>query len=181
MGVTNPRKSGTFNDRYYPRIKEEVMKKIVVLVAVVAITVISVVVQAAEKASLPKGYEKWEKSKQKIVTDKKSLFYGIHYIYVDKKTMKTYKGGGTYPEGSRFVVVFYNIKEEGGKTVEGKKNMIVLMKKDKTYKETGGWLFAGFNADGKPSGVDPVKNCYECHLKDAKDRDLVISTYADFK
>ena len=35
--------------------------------------------------STPKGYEKWERSKQKTVTDKKSLFYGIHYIYADKK------------------------------------------------------------------------------------------------
>ncbi len=95
--------------------------------------------------------------------------------------MKTYKTGGKYPEGSQFVVVFYNIKDEGGKPVKGKKNMIVLMKKDKKQQETGGWLFAGFNPDGKPSGVDPVKNCYECHLKDTQANDLVISKYADFK
>src|SRR5512139_3872456 len=88
--------------------------------------------------SLPKGYESWEKSRKKIVEDKKSLFYGVHYIYVDKKAMKAYKGGGAYPEGSRFVVVFYNRNEEGGKQVEGKKNMIVLMQRDKKQKETGG-------------------------------------------
>ena len=136
---------------------------------------------AAEKVSLPKGYEKWEKSRQKIVTDKKSLFYGIHYTYVDKKTMPAFKSGGKYAEGSRFVVVHYNIREEGGKPVEGKKNMIVLMKKDKKYKNTGGWLYAGFGPDGKLSGIDPVKNCYECHLKEAKSTDFVISKYADFR
>ena len=59
--------------------------------------------------------------------------------------------------------------------------MIVLMEKNKKYKETGGWLFAGFTPEGKPSGIDPVKNCYECHLKMAKDNDLVISRYRDFK
>jgi cytochrome P460 len=136
---------------------------------------------AADKVVLPKGYEKWEKSKQKMVTDKNSLFYGSHYIYVDKKAMPAYKAGKGYPEGSRFVVVFYNIKDEGGKMVEGKKNMIVLMQKDKKQKETGGWLFAGFSPDGKPSGVDPVKNCFECHLKEAKDREFVFSKYSDFR
>ncbi len=157
------------------------MRNLVFLAVAAVLALAASQVVAADKASLPKGYEKWEKSKEKIVNDKKSLFYGIHYIYVDKKAMKTYKTGGKYPEGSQFVVVFYNIKDEGGKPVKGKKNMVVLMKKDKKQQETGGWLFAGFNPDGKPSGVDPVKNCYECHLKDTQANDLVISKYADFK
>ena len=147
---------------------------------VLTVSVGSAALAAAASASLPKGYESWEKSRRKIVDDKKSLFYGVHYLYVDKKAMKAYKGGGSYPEGSRFVVVFHNLKEEGGKQVEGKKNMIVLMQRDKRQKETGGWLFAGFGPDGRPSGIDPVKNCFECHQKDAADRQFVISTYADF-
>jgi hypothetical protein len=157
------------------------MKKIGVLLTVLAVMVIAATALAAEKVVLPKGYAKWEKSKQQIITDKNSLFYGIHYTYVDKKALPTFKSGGKYAEGSQFVVEFFNIKDEAGKQVAGKKNMVVLMRKDKKQKETGGWLFAGFNADGKPSGVDPVKNCYECHLKTAKDTDLVISKYADFK
>ncbi len=157
------------------------MKKLVFLVVAAVLALAASQAVAADKVALPKGYEKWEKSKEKVVNDKKSLFYGIHYIYVDKKAMKTYKAGGKYPEGSQFVVVFYNIKDEGGKPVKGKKNMIVLMRKDKKQQATGGWLFAGFNADGKPSGVDPVTNCYECHQKDTQANDLVISKYADFK
>ncbi len=157
------------------------MLKIVMVLAALAMG--TAVAQAADtqKISLPKGYEKWEKSKQKMVTDKKSLFYGIHYIYADKKAFSAYKGGGKYPEGSRFVVAYYNIKEVAGKPVEGKKNMIVLMEKNKKHAETGGWLFAGFTPEGKPSGLDPVKNCFECHVKEAKDRDFVISRHADFK
>ena len=157
------------------------MKKIVVLMTLAALLAVVGVSSAADKVSLPKGYEKWEKSKEKVVNDKKSLFYGIHYTYVDKKAWPAFKGGGKYPEGSRFVVVFYNINDEGGKPARGKKNMIVLMEKNRKYQETGGWLFAGFNPDGKPSGVDPVKNCYECHLKEVKDTDFVFSKYADFK
>ncbi|GFE59390.1 cytochrome P460 family protein [Geobacter sp. AOG1] len=157
------------------------MKKIATLLTVFAVTAIAATALAAGKVPLPKGYAKWEKSKQQIITDKNSLFYGIHYTYVDKKAMPVFKAGGKYPEGSQFVIEYFAIKDVGGKPTAGKKNMVVLMRKDKTQKETGGWLFAGFNPDGKPSGVDPVKNCYECHLKMAKDTDLVISKYAEFK
>ncbi len=157
------------------------MKRISALISIFTTLAFAATAMSAEKAALPKGYQKWEKSSRKIETDKKSLFYGIHYIYVDKKAMKGYKTGGTYPEGSMFVVINYNIKEVDGKPVEGKKNMIVLMKKDKKFKDTGGWLFAGFSPNGKPSGIDPVKNCYECHLKEAGKTDLVISKYSNFR
>ena len=157
------------------------MKKIALLITIASIFAAVSISLAASAVSLPKGYEKWEKSKQQIINDKKSLFYGIHYTYVDQKAMKAFKAGGKYPEGSRFVVVQYGIRQEGGKPVQGKKSMVVLMKKDRKYKETGGWLFAGFTPEGKPSGIDPVKNCFECHLKEAKDRDFVISRYADFR
>ena len=157
------------------------MKKLSMIAAVVVLVLVASLSMAADKAALPKGYEKWEKSREKVVNDKNSLFYGIHYTYVDKKAWPAFKAGGKYPEGSRFVVVFYNIKEEAGKPVKGKKNMIVLMEKDRKHANTGGWHFAGFKPDGKPSGVDPVKNCFECHLKEAKANDYVISKFADFR
>ena len=157
------------------------MGKLTSLLVIVLLGASCLAVGAAEKVSLPRGYEKWAKSKEKVVTDKNSPFYGIHYIYVDKKALPAYQKGAGYPEGSRFVVEFFGIREEGGKQVAGKKSMVVLMKKDKKQTATGGWLFAGFGADGKPSGVDPVKNCFECHLKEAKDREFVYSKFVDFK
>ncbi len=152
--------------------------KIAVLCSVLLLTFQTLAAFAASP-SLPKGYSAWQKSYRKVVTDKKSLFYGIHYIYADKKAMKGYQAGNKFPEGSRIVVEFFNIKENPA--VDGPKNMIVLMQKDKKQKETGGWLFAGFGADNKPSGIDPVRNCFECHQKDAVKKDYVISTVKDFK
>lgn len=157
------------------------MLKITTLALALALAGTAAQTEAATAVKLPAGYGKWAKSAEKVVNDKNSLFYGIHYTYVDKKAMPAYRAGGGYPEGSQFVVEFFTIKDEGGKPVKGKKSMVVLMKKDKKQTATGGWLFAGFGADGKPSGVDPVKNCFECHLKDAKDRDYIISRFADFK
>ena len=132
----------------------------------------------AATQSVPKGYSSWQKSERKVVTDKSSLFYGIHYIYADKKAMQGYQAGNKFPEGSRIVVEFFNIKDNPA--VDGPKNMVVLMHKDKKNKATGGWLFAGFGADGKSSGIDPVKNCFDCHLNDAAQKDYVISTIKDF-
>jgi hypothetical protein len=138
-----------------------------------------VIVAAAAMPPLPKGYTGWKKSERKLVTDKNSLFYGIHYIYADKKAQKGYTAGNKFPEGSTIVVDYFNIKE--GSATDGPKNMVVMMRKDKRKKETGGWLFAGYGADGKPSSLDPVSTCFGCHQKDAGQRDFIISTVKDFK
>lgn len=155
------------------------MVKYVYAVVVICLLLVQSVVCASAASALPKGYLSWKKSERKIVTDKSSLFYGIHYIYADKKAMQGYAAGNRFAEGSRIVVEFFNIKDNPA--VDGPKNMVVLMQKDKRQKQTGGWLFAGFGADGKPSGLDPAKNCFECHQKDAAGKDFVISTIKDFK
>lgn len=141
----------------------------------------TVTVQAAGTPPLPKGYLNWQKSVRKVDNDKKSLFYGIHYIYADTKAMKGYRAGNKFPEGSRIVIEHFTIKDTPTGPVEGSKNMVVLMQKNARYKSTGGWLYAGYTAHGKPSGLDPVKNCFECHQKDAAARDYVFSGIADFK
>ena len=136
---------------------------------------------AGSSPSLPRSYHSWQKSGRKVVTDKSSLFYGIHFIYADKKAMNGYKAGNRFAEGSTIIIEHFNIKEGSGSPVEGSRNMVVLMRKDKRMKTTGGWLFAGYGADGTPSGLDPVSTCFGCHQKDAAQKDYVISTINDFK
>ncbi|HXE98470.1 MAG TPA: cytochrome P460 family protein [Dongiaceae bacterium] len=153
------------------------MKSAVVLFSV--FFCFNAVALAASSPSLPKGYTAWKKSERKVVTDKNSLFFGIHYIYADKKAQSGYLADNRFAEGSRIVVEFFNIKDNPA--VDGSKNMIVLMQKNKRYTATGGWLFAGFGADGRPSGLDPVSTCFGCHQKEAAQRDYVISTKRDFK
>lgn len=158
------------------------MKKVCTILTLATVLGAAGAACATGEGALPKNYESWEKSKARVITDKKSMFYGIHYIYVNKKAMPAYKtGAGTYPEGSRFVAVNHAIKEEGGRQVPGKKTMIVVMQRDKKAEDTGGWRFLGFSPDGKPSGLDGKRDCFGCHEKDAKDRGFVLSRYADFK
>jgi len=154
------------------------MKSAVVMLSVLFLCLAAVASEAASPV-LPKGYTSWKKSVRKVVTDKSSLFYGIHYIYADKNAESGYLAGNRFAEGSRIVVESFSIK--GNPAVDGPKNMIVLMQKDKRQKATGGWFFAGFGVDGRPSGLDPVTTCFGCHQKDASGRDFVISTKKDFK
>jgi len=157
------------------------MKNLSVWLCSIGLVMICSNVLAASAPPLPKKYTAWKKSERKIVTDKSSLFYGIHYIYADKKAVKGYQAGNRFAEGSTIIVEYFNLKAGADASVDGSRNMIVLMRKDKRAKETGGWLFAGYGADGKPSGLDPVTTCFGCHQKDAAQRDYVISTVKDFK
>ena len=153
------------------------MKKVVVCLVASIVMFVSAG-WSAPVSTLPKGYHAWQKSERKVVTDKSSLFYGAHYLYADKKAIQGYQAGNRFREGSRIVVEFFNIK--GTSAVDGPINMIVLMQKDKRHKDTGGWLFAGYSGDGGPSGIDPLKNCFDCHRQEAGQRDFVISTIKDF-
>ena len=153
------------------------MKRVCILL--VLLVLLSAATAEASSVHLPAGYTSWKKSERKVVTDKNSLFYGIHYIYADTKAQSGYRADNRFVEGSRIVVEFFNIKDNPA--VDGPKNMVVLMQKDKRQAATGGWLFAGFGADGTPSGLDPVTTCFGCHQRDAAQRDFVISTRKDFR
>jgi hypothetical protein len=155
------------------------MNKIAVITVLCLIS-LPVFLWAGSSPSLPRSYHSWQKSGRKVVSDKSSLFYGIHFIYADKKAMNGYKAGNRFAEGSTIIIEHFNIKEGSGSPVEGSRNMVVMMRKDKRLKTTGGWLFAGYGADGAPSGLDPVSTCFGCHQKDAAQKDYVISTINDF-
>jgi len=155
------------------------IKSLILLASILLLPLDSLL--AAQAPPLPKGYQNWQKSVRKVDDNKNSIFYGIHYIYADAKAMQGYRANNRFPEGSRIIIEHFNIKESPAGPVEGSKNMVVLMQKDKRRTTTGGWLFVGYTAQGKPSGLDPVKNCFECHQKNAAGRDFVFSGIADFK
>jgi len=156
------------------------MKRLLVL-CLLCLTVACPALAAQQQMALPKGYAtSWKKSVRKVVTDKASLFYGVHYLYADAKALQGYRAGNKFPEGSRIIVEHFMLKADNP-TMDGPKNMVVLMKKDKRQTATGGWLYAGYTAQGKPSGLDPVTTCFGCHKKEAAHRDYVFSSSADFK
>ncbi len=156
------------------------MRKIIILLCAICLSMICTPAVAAQSLKLPKNFTTWTKSERKVVNDKNSLFYGIHYIYADTKAMQGYKGGNHFPEGSNIVVDYFNFKPNSPESEDGNRNMTVMMHKDKRAKETAGWFFAGFGADGRPTGLDPATTCLSCHQRTAAKQDHVISTIKDF-
>ncbi|GAB4366167.1 MAG: hypothetical protein Kow00128_09350 [Deltaproteobacteria bacterium] len=55
----------------------------------------------------------------------------------------------------------------------------LVMIRDKKAASTGGWVFRAYDPDGKPLKIDPVKNCFECHLSGAKESGFVFHQYAE--
>ena len=155
--------------------------RIVVSAIVLAAVFLAATIGAAgmKGASLPKDFRSWTHTKSMVIPDKSHGLYGFHNIYANDKALPIHKKGGTYKEGSAFVVSFYDVVTEGGGTVQGKKLQDLLMVKDNKAVKTGGWIYAAFGPDGKSLDIDPVKACYECHEQGAKKTDFIFSKYVD--
>jgi hypothetical protein len=52
----------------------------------------------------------------------------------------------------------------------------LMVKDSKKYAATGGWGFAQFNKDGKPTDEAKLKTCFPCH-EPVKARDFVFTRY----
>ena len=158
------------------------MKKISVFSIIVTISLFIATFSIAEMkkgVSLPKDWRSFMHVKSMVIPDKSHGLYGFHHIYVNKKGLETLKKEGMYPKGTMFVGVFYDVvTEKDGSINQGKKLFYVYMKKDVKEKETGGWKYAAFDADGKYLQKDVKKECYECHIA-VKDSDYVFSKFIE--
>jgi hypothetical protein len=61
----------------------------------------------------------------------------------------------------------------------GPKAKTLVMIKDRKSMATGGWIFEAYDPAGKPLKIDPVKDCFECHLSGAKESGFVFHKYAE--
>ena len=134
---------------------------------------------AAEPAvAFPKGYRLWNHSKSMVIPDKQHGLYGFHHVYVEPKALEAYRAGKGYPEGSRLVVPFHEVKDADGMVQEGSLRMVAVMERNAAAKETGGWRFGAFDGAGKPVALDSKTACFSCHIP-KKDRTYVFSEWVD--
>lgn len=131
----------------------------------------------AKDAVGPLSYRSWQHVKSMVISDKKHGLYGFHHVYVEPKALAALQAGKGYPEGAQLAVPFYDVKEEGGAIHQGALVWVATMKRDKAQKDTGGWLFAAFDADGQPKALDVKTGCFTCHQA-RKDRDYVFTEWA---
>jgi hypothetical protein len=187
-------------DKSNPNLEGGIMKRIVLLVAVVAVA--SVVASSApvsgptdEEASpiygvtIPPGYRDWklialnQLSAGKVDQLRAQVGNGI--------AIKAYKEGTRpFPDGAIIVALHWNrvASEDNNRVLAGafpgaqssvvgsRVNIQVMVKDSKKYAATGGWGFGDFK-DGKAGDEALHKTCFACHAP-FKDQDFVFTRYA---
>jgi len=150
------------------------MKKLAGIVIASFIIASSITAWAGEEA-LPKDLDSFTYTGSLVIPDKNSPLFGFFHYSMNKKGLAAFKKGGPYPDGTTIVGKVYEVVSSPvGGMIEGKRLRYSYMRKDISAKETGGWIFAVFSADGKFIQKDVKTACFACHMA-AKDSDYVFS------
>ena len=150
------------------------MKKLAGIVIASFILASAIIARAGEE-TLPKDLDSYTYTGSLIVPDKNSPLFGFFHYYMNAKGLAAFKKGDPYPDGTIIVGKVYEVVSSPvGGMIEGKRLRYSYMKKDMSAKETGGWIFAAFSADGKFIQKDVKAACFGCHMA-AKDSGYVFS------
>jgi hypothetical protein len=144
-------------------------------ILIVSFILASAITAWAGEEALPKDLDSYTYTGSLVIPDKNSPLFGFFHYYMNKKGLEAFKKGGPYPDGTIIVGKVYEVvTSPAGGMIEGKMLRYSYMKKDMSAKETGGWIFAAFSADGKPVQKDVKTACFACH-RAAKDTGYVFS------
>jgi hypothetical protein len=144
-----------------------------------ALFLLASIAMAGEGAAPPKGFRSWAHTKSTVVADKGNPLHGVHNQYANESALRTLRKGGEYKDGATFVDSVNAVVETNGIYAPGPKAKTLVMIKDRNSVATGGWIFQAFDPAGKPLKIDPVKDCFDCHLGGAKDSGFVFHKYAE--
>jgi hypothetical protein len=136
---------------------------------------------------IPPGYRDW---KLISVAHEEGDLNDIRAILGNDKAIRAYREGKLpFPDGTIIARIAWSyVHSEENNKVFGRSQSFVpgpapdwylqLMVKDsKKYAVTGGWGFAQFNKEGKPTDEAKLKTCFPCH-EPIKARDFVFARYA---
>jgi len=150
------------------------MKKLAGIVIASFIIASSITAWAGEEA-LPKDLDFFTYTGSLVIPDKNSPLFGFFHYSMNEIGLAAFKKGGPYPDGTIIVGKVYEVVTSPvGGMIEGKRLRYSYMKKDLSAKETGGWIFAAFSADGKFVQKDVKTACFACHMA-ARDSGYVFS------
>lgn len=132
----------------------------------------------ADPLVFPEDYRDWTHTHTTLNSNKSDARYGFHNVYVNATGLRSSKAKGVYPDGSKLIIAFYDIKPTETGFTQGPLIKWTLMARDsKRFAQTAGWGFATFGPDRKPKKVDMAKDCFQaCHVKQ-RARDYVFSAY----
>lgn len=160
-------------------------RKIISLVlAVTMIVVAGLCVRANSGGGIPypAGYRKWVHVKTVLVGPQSPFFEssgGIHHVYANAQAMEGFEAG-SFPDGALLVFDLLEAKQTSGTTLEGTRQRIDVMLKDRQrFSSTGGWGFERFLGDSetdRPLTEEHRGQCFICH-EQRKTHDFVFSEY----
>ena len=136
---------------------------------------------------IPPGYRDW---KLISVAHEEGDLNDIRAILGNDKAIRAYREEKLpFPDGTIITRIAWSyVPSEENDKVFGRPQSFVpgpapdwylqLMVKDsRKYAGTGGWGFAQFNKEGKPTDEAKLKTCFPCH-EPVKGRDFVFTRYA---
>lgn len=135
---------------------------------------------------IPPGYRDWRLIS---VAHEEGNLNDIRAILGNNPAIKAYREGKLpFPDGSIIARIAWSyVPSEENNKVFGRAQSFVagsppdwylqfMVKDSKKYATTGGWGFAQFNKDGKPTDEAMLKTCFPCH-EPVKARDFVFTRY----
>jgi hypothetical protein len=137
---------------------------------------------------IPPGYRDW---RLVSVAHEEGNLNDIRAILGNDTAIRAYREGKLpFPDGTIIARIAWSyVPSEENNKVFGRTQSFVpgpapdwylqfMVKDSKRYAATGGWGFAQFNNDGKPSADEAkLKTCFPCH-EPVKGRDFVFTRYA---
>ncbi len=130
-------------------------------------------------------FKKENHVKTMVIFDERHPLYnpfgGIHHVYVNSYGLSEVKKDGArkFPEKSKLIFVLYEHKLENGAYVEGNKKITAYMIKDTNkYKDTDGWGYFAWDANGKNLIKDAKADCHSCHGQ-VKEKDFIFSVWKE--
>ena len=135
---------------------------------------------------IPPGYRDW---KVVSVAHEEGDLNDIRAILGNDVAIDAYRAGNLpFPEGAIVgrIAWSYVPSEENNKAFGRAQSFVAgaptdsylqfMVKDAKQYAATGGWGYASFDKDGKPSPASAMQTCFPCHQA-VKGRDFIFTRY----
>ncbi|MCX8089621.1 MAG: cytochrome P460 family protein [Verrucomicrobiae bacterium] len=151
--------------------------------AMVALAIVAWAAEQARPNLKQPDYRRWTHVKTMVIFDPAHPLYndfgGIHHVYANATALpSTQEQKFPFPDGSQLVFVLYDIKNvDGAYVAADKKLTAVMVKNSARFKDTGGWGFQAWDAQGRALVNDGGASCFACHRDKASKTDYVFSRF----
>ena len=133
---------------------------------------------ALDPMAFPNEFRQWAHPTTIVNESPNDPRYGYHDVYVNEKSLDKNSNQGVYPDGSKVLLLFYDLEKTPNDYGRGQlKNYLLMVKDEQLYMKTGGWGFASFAPDTTRQVLDVQKECWSCHSNQSR-TDYVFTNFS---